>query len=169
MCETCDGTTHEESMQGVHERIGRFGYTQMGIEADLDHPLWLFTIGLAENRAHPELSILGVPYRFGYAVLKELADRVLEGARFTGGEHVMAQGVYFQVEAVDPRLWDGDQFNFWKAYYWGWRDGPAPPPSAVELVLSGSQPYGHRSATARRPIAAERRTPVRPTPQRVQL
>lgn len=145
MCAICDGATHEEFLAGTHERIQRFGFTMMGVEPDPDHPPWLYTIGLVEHDAHPELSLLGVPLDFGFAVIDDLGHQVLDGERFQCGDLVVSHGVQFHVDAVDSLLWQGDMFNGWKEYY-AWRGTRPPSPVALELIVCGAQLYPYLSA-----------------------
>jgi hypothetical protein len=165
MCAMCDGETHEKFLTGVHERVQRFGFTMLGVEPDPDHPPWLYTLGLVEHHDHPELSILGAPLAFGYKVLDELSGRVLDGECFEYGDEVVVGGVYLHVDVVDDRLWDGDMFNQWKEYYL-WRGDPPPAPSALELIVCGSQLGVFSSAAAQRPNRAARRARMRRTRHR---
>ena len=152
MCAMCDGVTHEEFLEDLHDLIGRHGFTVSGIEPDADHPTWLYTIGLVDSVDHPELAVLGVPLGFGISVLNSWGNYVLDGNVLAAGETIQSTGVRyadaettvvgnvsFHIGTVDPRLWEGEMFNQWYAYY-DWLGGPAPPPDAVEMRLCGNQP-----------------------------
>jgi Domain of unknown function (DUF4262) len=143
MCAICDGQSFEEALAEMHDRIDRFGFTMTGIEANPDHPPWIYTVGLVEHHDHPELAVLGVPERYAYLVLETLAQHLFRGGRFAPGETVEVGGVGFHVCPVDERLWEGDMFNQWWNYY-GWRDEMRldPPdivPDALELVVCPAQ------------------------------
>ena len=149
MCAICDGKTPEEFLAGVHERIERFGFTMVGVEANPDHPSWLYTVGLVEHHDHPELSALGMPVRFAHAVLDELSHRVMGGQSFQPGDDVVVRGTRFRLDDVDHRLWEGDMFNQWKEYY-AWRGDMPPVPSALEVVARDPQPNAFSSTRTHR-------------------
>jgi hypothetical protein len=134
MCSICDGKTWEQVMQETHDMIGRYGYTLQGVEPDLDHPPWVYTIGLLESFDHPELSILGVPLNFGMSVLGAVAQGVVDGDWYQAGETVAVGGsLHFHIAEVDPQLWEGDMFGSWHNYY-TWRGDHPAEQWALELV-----------------------------------
>ena len=136
MCSLCDGKTYEDLLEETDDRIERFGFTMVGVEADPDHPPWIYTIGLVEACDHPELAMLGIPIELAAGVISELATRVLDGDVVTPGDDVLFAGVPFHVGPVDERLWAGDRFAQWHAYY-DWLGDP-PEPAAVEVIPCGS-------------------------------
>lgn len=153
MCAICDGQTYEEHLAGMHERIGRFGFTMVGIEPSPDHPPWIYTVGLVEHHDHPEMAILGVPVEVSYAVLTALSRKVLRGTRIKKGEMARVNGVRYHIDAVPDGLWDGDMFNQWWEYD-SWRDDmnlepPEVEPAALELAVCGAQAVPWRDEAVR--------------------
>jgi hypothetical protein len=162
MCPICDGKTQEDLLAEADERIDEFGFTVMGVEPDPDHPPWLYTVGLVEH-GHPEVAVLDVPLDLAFSLLQEIGLRVVDGEVFTPGEGVVANGLHFHVADVDERLWNGDMFNQWKAYYayCGAADVEA---SAVELVLCGNR-HGTSVEAPFKPNRAARRAQRRRRPR----
>lgn len=137
MCSLCDGTSYEQLLEDTGERIERIGFTMVGVEADPDHPPWVYTIGLVEGYDHPELTMPGIPIQLAAEVVSALATRVLDGECIVPGVDVHFDGLPFHVSQVDQQLWAGDRFNQWRAYY-DWVGDPPPMPSAVEVIPCGS-------------------------------
>jgi len=155
MCSLCDGTSYEQLLEDTGERIERIGFTMVGVEADLDHPPWTYTIGLVEGYDHPELAMLGIPIELAAEVISALATRVLDGDRIVPGVDLLFDGVPFHVDEVDQQLWAGERFNQWKAYY-DWTGDPPATPSAIEVIPCGSWHDGF-AAEAPPPNRAARR------------
>lgn len=173
MCAMCDGATHEEFLADTHERIQRFGFTVLGVEAEPGVEPWLYTVGLVEHHDHPELYLTGVPVGFAGALLNHWSRYIIKGHRLAPGETALAGGIcfadgettfvgdlYFHIGEVDDSLWDGDTFNQWKQYY-RWRGGIRPEPAAVELIVCGNQPAVTAPAGLGRPNRAARRAQAR--------
>ena len=136
MCMICDGATHEEVLTETDERIGRFGFTMVGIEPNPDHPPWLYTIGLVERHNHPELCVLGMPEHAGFRLLDAVSRWVLGGERLAPGRDVIVGGVRYHVDDLDDRVVAGDMLAQWHDYY-RWRGDLELRPSALELVRCG--------------------------------
>lgn len=74
--------------------VAEHGWMVIGVPDDGEHPGFHFTTGLTE-RELPELIVYGLPDEVGTALLNDLAQRLVDGARYADGE-------------VVPDLVDGD-------------------------------------------------------------
>jgi hypothetical protein len=133
MCSICEGQTYEELLRQTDRRINHFGFTMLGIGPGADQPSWIYTVGLTDRYRHPELAVLGEEPDVSFLLLGILAQRVIEGERFSAGEHIHVDEFCFHFEPVDARIWHGDLFNQWHWYY-DWRGTGVPAMAALELV-----------------------------------
>jgi hypothetical protein len=158
MCEICDGKTHEEVLEGMNERIAKFGFTMQGVEGTPDQPPWIYTVGLVDGFDHPELYLRGYPFQLASTLVDGLAGMVVDGTQLKAGETVgFGNDTHIHLDAVDPQAWgDGDTFNQWWNYYW-WRGEGVPDPSALEVRLCGPPPWFSDEVESHRPYRGARR------------
>jgi uncharacterized protein DUF4262 len=154
MCVMCDGLSPEELVDTQRQGIERHGFTMQSVEADDDHPAWLYTIGLVEHH-HPELAVMGMPLLIAGEIVGELARAVVGGAELMAGDTVemldvagTGEPLDIHLVDVDDRLWEGPMFSGWYRYY-HWLGHPMPGPEALELVPCGSRSVVTPLATVR--------------------
>jgi hypothetical protein len=74
---------------------------------------WLYTVGLLDAAAHPELIIAGVSPNSSAPVLSVLARAVLDGERFEVDETIDLGGAIAVVGSVHKIHYELDTFNTW--------------------------------------------------------
>lgn len=84
MCIICDGATPEEALDGLHDKIKRFGWAIQYVEPSPGNPGWGYTIGLIERLHHPELVVVGLDPRQTALLLHDFVSRINDGERFGG-------------------------------------------------------------------------------------
>jgi hypothetical protein len=162
MCVICDGVTPEDFLVDQRQRIEHHGFTMVAVERDVDHPAWLYTIGLVEHD-HPELAVVGMPLVVAADLVGGLARLVVDGDELAAGDTVEVSDVAgtglpldIHLQAVDHRLWQGPMFSAWHGYY-EWLGAAIPAPEALELVPCGSESIVTPLSTARPNRATRRR------------
>jgi hypothetical protein len=136
MCRLCDGASWDEFLEENAMRLAVYGYFLMGVVDDDCEP-WVYTVGLMDSAAHPELIVAGPEPEACAAVLTELAERVLAGERFAVGGKARAAGDPVSFGAVHPAQYENDTFNYWhEARAADVLD--APELEAVQVILGSS-------------------------------
>jgi hypothetical protein len=160
MCEMCGGFDRKDVLALVKARIAEHGFTMQGVSdpARLDDPTaWVYTIGLLDAAAHPEVIIAGADVTTASRVLGAVAEAVLDGERFLVGETIDLGVGVAEVGAVHPVQYELDTFAVWHAL----RDAgglATEELTAVQIVLPAALcPFGERSW---QPLLAEREARV---------
>jgi uncharacterized protein DUF4262 len=84
MCIICDGATPEEALDGLHDKIKRFGWAYVYVEPSPGNAGWGYTVGLTERLDHPELVVVGLDVGNTALLLHSLVSRTDDGERFGG-------------------------------------------------------------------------------------
>ena len=131
MCQLCDGMDPGVLMLQTRDRIERFGFTVMAIEASSP---WAYTIGLVEKFEHPELVITGLSTQSSYDALSAAAEHVRLGERYERvGERFDLHGATVRVGAIHTEQWRHGRFNGWLEFYdWEMR---SPLRRALQLIV----------------------------------
>ena len=127
MCDICDGVTHQQSMERIHENVVSGSWAIQGVEGDAHQRSWAYTIGLTENFGHPELVIVDAELPDSGHILNVIGDLIDAGDHLAAGDtFVDADGSIFELVAVHPSYLPHGLCAVWAAYYgWG-RIAPAP-------------------------------------------
>jgi hypothetical protein len=156
MCSICDGLSFDEVLDDRAELLARNGFALQGVvgPGGVEDPgCWVYTVGLLDRAAHPEMIIAGASLEPSASVLSALAQSVLGGERFLVGETIdLAPGIA-RVGAVHPIQYELGTFNVWtQLQHRG--DVRARELSAVQIVLPGElSPFGEASW---QPVLADR-------------
>jgi len=114
----------DESEQKVLDDIREFGQHVLAVAEDDEGPGFVYSIGLFENYAHPEIIIIGLRQELAHLLINNIAFDIKEGKTFTPGE--FHEGVlddflcYFA--AVHPEHYR--DFVGWARWYYGGDDFP---------------------------------------------
>jgi hypothetical protein len=114
----------DESEQKVLDDIREFGQHVLAVAEDDEGPGFIYSIGLFENYAHPEIIIIGLRQELAHLLINNIAFDIKEGKTFTPGE--FHEGVlddflcYFA--AVHPEHYR--DFVGWARWYYGGDDFP---------------------------------------------
>ena len=114
----------DESEQKVLDDIREFGQHVLAVAEDDVGPGFVYSIGLFENYAHPEIIIIGLRQELAHLLINNIAFDIKEGKTFTPGE--FHEGVlddflcYFA--AVHPEHYR--DFVGWARWYYGGDDFP---------------------------------------------
>ena len=139
MCRICDGASLEEVLASDAARIDEHGYVMMGVEGDADGVVqpWVYTIGLLDLAVHPELIVVGAEIDTAAWLLRLVAEKVLDGARFRAGDTIALPPGNARLRDVHEVHYDNGTFNMWhelRAY--GAFD--APELTALQMMLPRS-------------------------------
>jgi Domain of unknown function (DUF4262) len=136
MCMMCDGYCEDEIHDHYDELIARFGWMVLSVGGgSLARPPWSYTIGLSRGFDHPELVVVGLPYRRAHAMLNGLSTQVAAGDQFAAG-HTISDGegrLEARIVEVHPLIWEGPLFVAWLDYYES--RGLAPDQRALQASL----------------------------------
>jgi hypothetical protein len=132
MCDICDGVSFDESRRRFAALIDKYGWAIQGVEGDLEHEPWAYTVGLVEHLRHPELILTGTSFRMAQFVLNNLADGVREGRRLEPGDRADVGGVEVSLVAVHRVHFEGDVFATWFDQY---RSLPGLELTALQVLL----------------------------------
>ena len=119
MCDMCEGMSLDDIIERDAELIRKHGFTMVGVTANGDDPHdpinWIYTVGLLDTAAHPELVIAGAPLSVGASLMSAFARAVLDGERFLVGDRIDLGGEFgdARVGAVDEIQYRLDTFNMW--------------------------------------------------------
>ena len=114
----------DESEQKVLDDIREFGQHVLAVAEDDEGPGFIYSIGLFENYAHPEIIIIGLRQELAHLLINNIAFDIKEGKIFSPGE--FHEGVlddflcYFA--AVHPEHYR--DFVGWARWYYGGDDFP---------------------------------------------
>ena len=114
----------DESEQKVLDDIREFGQHVLAVAEDDEGPGFIYSIGLFENYAHPEIIIIGLRQELAHLLINNIAFDIKEGKTFSPGE--FHEGVlddflcYFA--AVHPEHYR--DFVGWARWYYGGDDFP---------------------------------------------
>jgi hypothetical protein len=155
----------DEGIQHVintcNERIQKYGFTCMGIGADVDaqppKPPFTYTVGLTQSYGHPELIVFGLPFETAMGVLAEAARRIRSGelvCKDGGTDHKLLQGYPATFRAIPSpavrkhmkvaRVIEGDDI---KALQIIWPDahGRFPWETGADPAVAPAQPLLYQS------------------------
>ena len=114
----CEGFSLDDVIALDAARIAEYGVVTQGVVgpggADDGLGSWVYTIGLLDAAAHPEMIIAGVSPNLGASVLSTLIRAVLDGERFEVDETIdLGRGVAV-VGSVHKIQYALDTFNMWR-------------------------------------------------------
>jgi hypothetical protein len=72
----------------IAESVDRHGWHAIGVEGTADEPPFVYTIGLCDRLAHPELVVVGLSPKTGHSLLADTVDRIRAGAQYRSGETI---------------------------------------------------------------------------------
>jgi hypothetical protein len=99
-------------MAEAKARIAVDGYMLQGVVDD-EHRPWVYTVGLVDVAAHPELIIAGVEPETSAYVLNAVVAHVLAGCDFDVGSTALLSGWRIEVGAVHEIQYELDTFASW--------------------------------------------------------
>ena len=76
----------DESEQKALDDIREFGHHLIAVGEKDEGPGFVYSIGLFENYAHPEIIIIGLRQKFAHILINNIAFDIKEGKTFTSGE-----------------------------------------------------------------------------------
>jgi hypothetical protein len=160
MCRVCDGVSFEDVLDDRATLLARDGFVLQGVVGPdgVDDPgCWVYTIGLLDIAAHPEMIIAGASLETSAGVLSTLAASALRGERYAVGETIdLGEGIA-HVGAVHPIQYALGTFNVWTQLQIRGAVR-ARELAAVQIVLPGElSPFGEASW---QPVLADRRARV---------
>jgi hypothetical protein len=170
----CNCPSDEELYRYIDDAIdgGRWAISGVGVGPP-DELKWLYTIGLEERFAHPELVVVGVCCGpCGGGILNRVGDRIAAGDRFdvASEEPIDLDGGFVHVRPVRSECWASSWFAVWHSYYDAKPYAP-PPARAVQVVFQdrhGRFPWEPGADAA---VAAAQQmpdAPPRPRPNRAE-
>ena len=131
MCALCDGGTHEELFTNDFIRIAIDGFVLVGVDAPMP---WMYTIGLVQSFAHPELVMTGPGFEVSAHLLSHTIERIRNGDRFTATSPPMSPcDCTVAFGPVHPAQWEYGRFANWVAYY-DWLGGEPPARKAIQVL-----------------------------------
>jgi hypothetical protein len=134
MCIMCEGASRDEVLFDIHGAIERHGFFMQGVEADLLHPGWTYTIGLSDGYGHPEFVVMGPPMTEAARILDGLARTVMAGTdRYRAGETTsLPHGKSGELVQVKQQHFRRGLLAMWDDYYAGL--GRRVPRRALQVV-----------------------------------
>ncbi len=111
MCMMCEGFTLEETLDHDLELIEKCGFIVTGVD-DSEAP-WAYTVGLDDGVGHPELIVAGPGWKHSAALLAEIGEAILRGARFLAGDTWRSSEGRVRFGAVDPIQFRLGTFAVW--------------------------------------------------------
>jgi hypothetical protein len=151
MCFICDGGTPAEFHDLIDRHIRESGWHLMAVDPGGGRGLWVYTIGLLERYAHPELVVTDACcHPCAASALNDLGAQVRDGVTFRVGDQATSRETTAQARfgAVHPRQWQTDRFNQWREYYRGRPDSPEP--MALQVITQGRSGRWQDDPTNRR-------------------
>ena len=120
MCTLCENAaTTEEEVAELHGRILKWGFTMVSVGSPQRRG-WAYTIGLLDQKGHPELVVAGWPLPGAVRVLGEMAESVVAGRRYdVGGPEFSMRGTDLGVVCVHEEHLKRGLMNMWHTYYDG--------------------------------------------------
>jgi hypothetical protein len=76
----------DEHEQKTLDDISKHGLHVIGVAEDEEGPGFVYSIGLFENYAHPEVIIIGLKQSLGHNLLNDMANDIKQGKTFTAGD-----------------------------------------------------------------------------------
>ncbi len=115
MCRVCEGFDIDDVLALDAARIAEYGYLLQGVVGPGgEHDgcgSWVYTVGLLDAVAHPELIVAGLPPNDGASLLSMLAQSVLDGERYLVGETIDLGCGIARVGAVHEIQYELGTFN----------------------------------------------------------
>ena len=151
MCDICDGVTHQQSMERIHEHVVSGSWAIQGVEGDEHHRSWAYTIGLTENFGHCELVIVDGDLSESGRILNGIGDRITAGDHFVAGDTLLdadggiESGSMIDLATVHASYLKNGLCAVWPAYY-GWRRIAAPTLNVLQVVRPPSYYCEHHGA-----------------------
>lgn len=84
MCNMCEGTSFEEQLASLRQRLDQSGWTSTYVEPNERSLSWAYTMGMIRS-GHPELVIVDEPMDVTDRIFSTLAPQVLAGTTFEAG------------------------------------------------------------------------------------
>ncbi|MCW2540466.1 MAG: hypothetical protein JWN95_2191 [Frankiales bacterium] len=90
MCDMCNGWSRAEVIDQHRALIAQHGWSAVSVAPDGDEPSLTYTIGLFDNRRHPEIAMSGGGPRHAYDLLAPLALQILDGRQLRAGDEPLS-------------------------------------------------------------------------------
>ena len=137
MCDMCEGKSLEEVLIDERVKVEQFGWMvqAVGYAESYDGRLpWMYTVGLAASRGHPELVVFGLSIGSAHHLIQDVVAGIEQGVHYSVGDTLPHHGLLVRFGAVHPsRFRSTDLFSGWLGYYERW--GDEPDRSALQVVL----------------------------------
>ena len=117
MCRICEGFSPDDVLALDAAHIAEHGVAMQAVVgpggADDGVGSWVYTVGLIDEAAHPELIIAGVAPSSCASLLSALSSWVMEGERFEVGDTIDLGDAIAHVGAVHEIQYELDTFATW--------------------------------------------------------
>ncbi len=92
MCQRCNGLSDHEIFDDQLRMIDQYGYFVTGVaEHTPGKPCWLYTVGLVDRFAHPEILVVSCDVQAAHRLIAGVVEEISRGATFDGLTHMCSR------------------------------------------------------------------------------